>query len=324
MLHKKITLFAWAVLAAVTSGCSDDEESVKGNWLASTVFDGVPRGSAVSFTIGEFAYMGTGYDGDDYLSDFWKYDVSGGYWTQVANFPGTPRSSAVAFAIENDGYVGTGYDGTSELQDFYKYNTTTDTWTPIANYGGSYRRAAVGFNSTTYGYVGTGFDGTNDKKDFWRYEPATDSWTELFGFGGNKRREGASFTIGNKVYFGTGASNSINQVDFWVFDTTTETWTRLKDLDEKSSYEIERANAAMFSIGNYGYISGGNGYVSTWEYDPSTDVWKNKTGFEGASRTDALAIYTSSRAFVLLGKSGNYYFDDMYEFKPFEKYEDED
>lgn len=324
LYDKKQMVLALAMIASLFSSCSSDDESVKGNWLVSAVFDGSPRSSAVSFTIGDYAFMGTGYDGDDYLADFWKYDISGGFWTQVSDFPGAARSSAVAFAIGSNGYVGTGYDAEDYFDDFYKYDTNSDTWEAIANFGGTARRAAVGFNSSSNGYVGTGFDGTNDKKDFWKFDPATNSWTEMFGFGGNKRREAVSFTINDKVYFGTGASNNINQVDFWSFDLDDETWTRLKDVDDKSSYEIERANATGFAIGNYGYICGGNGYNSTWEYEPGTDKWTKKTNFEGASRQDASVIYTGTRGFVMLGKNGNYYYDDMYEFQPNEPYEDED
>lgn len=312
------------MLSFAFTGCTSDDESIKGNWLVTTVFDDEPRSSAVTATIGNFAFMGTGFDGDYYLNDFWKYDISGGYWSQVSDFPGSARFSAVAFAIADSVYVGTGKDGVTYYSDFYKYDVNADTWESIPDFGGTPRKGAVAFNSTTAGYVGTGDDSLNDKKDFWKYDPSTNSWQELVGFGGNKRREAVSFTIGDQVYMGTGASNEINQVDFWVFDLGDESWTRLKDLDEKDSYEIKRSNATGFAIGEYGYICGGNGYNSTWRYDPSTDKWKKRTNFEGNARQDASVIYNGERGFVLLGKSGNYYFDDMYEFKPLEKYEDED
>lgn len=309
---------------ALAGSCnSDDGDNTIGNWVTSTVFDGSPRSSVTGFTIGNYGYAGTGYDGDNYLKDFWRYNIDGGYWEQKADFPGKARSSAVAFSIGDNGYIGTGYDGTDELADFYKYDTNSDTWTPIANFSGTARRAAVAFNSDTYGYVGSGFDGDNDKKDFWRYNPITDAWEEQFGFGGNKRREGLTFTIGTKVYFGTGSSNGINQNDFWVFDTTSETWTRLTDLNDKDSYTVKRTNATGFSVGNYGYVCGGD-VTSVWEYNPSTDKWKQKTDFEGSARQDALSLYNGSKAFILLGKYGNTYYDDMFEFEPFEKLDEDD
>ncbi|AXG73311.1 galactose oxidase [Flavobacterium arcticum] len=323
-LKRNNTLFfGLALCTAFVTSCSSDDSSKLGNWITGTVFDGAPRSSAVSFMIGDYGYAGTGYDGDYYLNDFWQYDINGGYWVQKADFPGEGRSSAVGFSVNNAGYIGTGYNGTDELGDFYEYNPSDNSWEQIADFGGTTRRAAVGFGSATSGYVGSGFDGDNDKKDFWKYNPSTDTWEEMFGFGGNKRREGVTFTIGTNVYFGTGSSNGLNVDDFWVFDTNTETWTKLKDLDDDDNYTVERSNAVGFSIGSYGYIAGGDAN-SVWEYDPANDDWDEKTNFEGTPRQDGAAFNTDSRAFIFLGKYGNYYFDDMYEFRPFEEYDDED
>jgi N-acetylneuraminic acid mutarotase len=322
--YKSLTLAGAALLFLTTACSSDDDADDLGNWITSTVFDGSPRSSSVAFVMGNYAYSGTGYNGDDYLSDFWQYDIQGQYWVQKADVPGEARSSAVAFTVNGYGYIGTGYTGTTELKDFYKYDATANSWTPIADFGGTKRRAGVGFNSSAYGYVGSGFDGDNDKKDFWKYIPETDTWQEVLGFGGNKRREAVTFTIGENVYFGTGSSNSIYLDDFWAFNTTSETWTRLKDIDDNDDYSIARANAVGFAIGSYGYISGGDSNTAVWEYNPATDLWTKKTVFEGAERQDAVAFSTGDRGFVLLGRSGNYYFDDMFEFRPFEKYDDED
>lgn len=305
------------------TACGDSDESTVGNWVQSNTFTDRPRSSAAAFTIDNKGYVGTGYDGDNYLKDFWVYNMQDGSWQQLADYPGESRSSAVAFTVNGKGYLGTGYNGTSELGDFYEFNPATNAWTQIADYAGSARRAAVGFNSTTAGYVGTGFDGTNDKKDFWKYDPATGLWTEIYTFGGNKRREGTTFTIGNKTYLGTGATNGINQKDFWVFDGSDESWTRLRDLDYDDSYTVARSNAVGFAINDYGYIATGD-VSSVWEYHPSDDTWTNKTNFEGSSRQDAVAIYNNSQGFITLGKYGNSYYDDMWEFKPMEAEDDDD
>ena len=318
-----------SLMVVVITGCSDDDEDeLLGNWVERSVFDGTPRSSAVAFTINNTGYMGTGFDGDDYLKDFWKYDLEGNFWSQLADFPGVERSAAVGFTINSDGYVGTGFDGDNELNDFYQYNTSTNMWSPIANFTGGNRRGAIAFNSNAAGYVGTGFDGDNDKKDFWKYNPVTDEWTELVGFGGDKRRDAMTFSIGDKVYLGTGISNGINQEDFWEFDTTTEVWTALTDLDDNDDYSIIRNNAVGFSIGNKGYVACGNlglgPSVSVWEYDPVTDLWVEKTEYEGISREDAIAFYNEARAFVALGRSGTLYLDDNREFFPLEALDEDD
>lgn len=316
----------------LTFSCSSDEEDDDlGNWTKRSSFNAEPRSSAASFTIGNVGYMGTGYDGDDYLSDFWKYDMNLNAWQQLADFPGIARSSAVAFVIDNTGYIGTGYNGdiNDELSDFYKYDITTNTWTPIADYGGGLRRSAVGFNSNSYGYVGTGYDGDGDKKDFWKYDPATDTWTELLGFGGDKRREAVTFKIDDKVYLCTGINNGIYVNDFWSFDLTTEQWTSYKNLDhddyDDDYLDILRSSAVGFSISGRGYIACGENYgpkSTVWEYIPENNIWDQKLSFERNARQDAISFGNGQRAFVSLGRNGTLYLDDTMEFFPFE-WEDE-
>jgi len=315
------------LLFIVACSSDDDGGDELGNWVDRSVLDGTPRSSAAAFTIGNLGYMGTGFDGDDYLNDFWSYDFEGNFWRQLADFPGLERSSGVGFAVNGNGYIGLGFDGDDELGDFYRYNVGSNTWSPIATFEGPPRRGAIAFNSPTAGYVGTGYDGDNDRKDFWRYDPATDSWTELIGFGGTKRRDATSFTIGTNVYIGTGESNGLDQTDFWVFDTTTETWSDLLDLDDDDDYEIARSNGVGFSMGDRGYIACGelglSSSRSVWEYNPSTDLWEEKTAYEGVAREGAIAFYNGSRVFLALGNSGNLYLDDNREFFPLEE-EDED
>lgn len=325
MIKSGFKFLAASVLFLSMVSCnSDDDSEDLGNWITQSVFDGSPRSSAVSFVINNFGYVGTGYDGDDYLNDFWQYNMDGNYWVQKADFPGEDRSSASAFTIGNKGYIGTGYNGTDELSDFYGYDPETNTWTQIADFAGTPRRAAVGFESDSYGYVGSGFDGDNDRKDFWKYDPVNNAWEELLGFGGNKRREATTFTIGNMVYFGTGTSNGVYVTDFWSFNTDTEIWTRLRDIDYEDDYSVERSNASGFAIGNYGYVCGGDNLTGVWEYNPATDTWDSKTNIEASVRQDAVAFSTGARGFVLLGRYGNYYFDDMYELKPFDEQQDDD
>jgi len=120
MKYNKIVLAGAVLLMITTISCSSDDDNNEdlGNWKERSVFDGNPRSNAISFTINNKGYMGTGYDGDDYLSDFWVYDIEGDFWAQKADFPGAPRSSAIGFNINDQGYLGIGYDGDFELSDF--------------------------------------------------------------------------------------------------------------------------------------------------------------------------------------------------------------
>lgn len=318
-----------SLLGVLSVSCgSDDDSDTIGNWIDRSTLNGTARSSAVSFVIDNKGYVGTGYDGDDYLNDFWEYDIEGDYWRQRADFPGEARSAAASFAIDGIGYIGSGYNnGSGELADFYKYNPVSNSWFPVASFPENPRRGAVGFSGNGYGYFGSGTDGDNDRKDFWRYDPVADSWTEFVGFGGNKRHDATTFTIGDKVYFGTGVSNGVYLDDFWEFNTNTETWTQLNDLDEEDSYVVMRSNAAGFAINGYGYIACGiysSQLNSVWEYDPANDTWEEKTNFEGVTRRDPVSFSNGTRGFILLGRNGNEYLDDVMEFFPFQEYDDED
>ncbi|MDC8004822.1 kelch repeat-containing protein [Aureisphaera galaxeae] len=323
----RIGLLALASLMAISCNNDDDGDDRLGNWVDRSIFDGTPRSNSAAFTINNIGYMGTGYDGDDYLKDFWAYDMDGNFWIQLSDFPGVERSAASSFAIGNRGYMGTGFDGDNELADFYEYNPQNNTWAPISDFGGGVRRSAIGFNSESTGYVGTGFDGDNDKKDFWEYDPNADTWTELIGFGGSKRRDGTAFSIGNTVYIGTGISNGVFADDFWAFNTNNETWTELDPIDAEDDYEIARSGASGFALNGRGYIAGGNlgagASTTVWEYDPSSDSWEQKTSIEKTSRENPISFYNDSRAFLALGRSGTLYLDDNFEFFPFQE-EDED
>ena len=136
----KYYLLLSLVLFAVLS-CNKDSNttSLLGNWVDLSDFEGVARYDAVAFTIGDYGYVGTGFDGEVRLKDFWKYDSELNSWTQIADFPGAARNGAVAFSVNGIGYVGTGYDGQSKLQDFYSYDPSTDSWDTIADFEGSAR-----------------------------------------------------------------------------------------------------------------------------------------------------------------------------------------
>ncbi|MDE3741143.1 Kelch repeat-containing protein [Maribacter polysaccharolyticus] len=332
-LDRSLVILLMIGFLSLTFSCSsDDDDDDLGNWTKRSSFNEEPRSNAVAFSVGNNGYMGTGYDGDDYLGDFWKYDFDIDAWQQLADYPGMVRSSAVSFTIGNEGFVGAGYNGdiNEELSDFYKYDTGSNTWIPIADYGGGPRRGAVGFSSNSHGYVGTGYDGDGDKKDFWKYDPATDTWTELLGFGGDKRREAATFKIDDKVYLCTGVNNGVYVKDFWVFDVNTEQWSSFKNLDhddyDDDYLDIMRASAVGFSMAGRGYIACGErpGAMKTiWEYRPENNSWEQKLSFERNARQDAISFGNGERAFVSLGRNGTLYLDDTMEFFPFE-WEDED
>ena len=290
-----------------------------GNWVTRSQLNGPARSEAVAFTIGDFAYLGTGWDGlNKRYGDFWKYDATSDSWADVASMPvGTERSSAVGFAAGGKGFVSTGYDGFIYKADSWEFDVDANTWTQIADFPGGPRYEAVAFGLGDNGYVGTGFDGSNSLKDFYKYSTADSAWTEV-GFSGNKRYSATVFTYNNKAYLVTGVNSGTTVNDFWVFDpsaaTGTAQWTELRHVTNYSSdtYDdsyttIVRSNAASFVIGDKGYVTcGENGslYNFTWEYDFSNDTWVEKTPLEGPGTTGGVGFNIQGRGYFATGRTG--------------------
>lgn len=309
---------------------SDDEEELYGNWSELYDLDGKARSDAVAFVINGKAYLGTGFDGDNRLNDFWEYNAEKNYWTQKADFPGPARNGAVGMAIGNKGYIGTGYDGNNKMNDFYEYDPASNSWTQIADFPGSARYGAVSFAIDDKGYVGCGYD-DNNLKDFYYYNPSTGTWTKTLSIGGSKRRDAQAFSINGKGYVVSGLDNGNYLGDLWEFNPTTEEWTEKRkitnytDEDFDDSYStISRINGVTFIINGKVYLAcGSRGSIvnNVWEYDPSTDLWEEKTAFEGSVRTEAVGFSIGSKGYVTTGRSSSYYFDDIWSFDPNAEYD---
>ncbi len=322
--------FVQVILLVVMPGCKnssddDDAEDLVGNWKELSDFEGVPRSSAVAFTIGAKAYVGTGYDGKNRLRDFWEYDAELNNWTRKADFPGLPRNGAVGFGTSTKGYLGTGYDGTNRLKDFYEYDPATDTWTQIADFGGTARYGAVSFAVSEKGYVGTGDDGSF-LKDLWEYDPATNQWTQKVSLGGAKRRNAAAFVIEGKAYVCTGVNNGVYEYDLWQYDPLVDQWNKMRsianvsDEDYDDDYsDIRGTNKVAFALSGRGFVAtGGEGGAGTsvWEYNPLSDLWNRKTYLEASSRMEAVGFSIGNWGYICTGRNASYYFDDLWGFEP--------
>jgi N-acetylneuraminic acid mutarotase len=75
---------------------------------------------ALSFGIGQYGYLGTGYN-DNYQKDFWKFDPSvgdKGEWTAMSGFGGQKRMGGMAFVIDDIAYICGGENNGSDVTDF--------------------------------------------------------------------------------------------------------------------------------------------------------------------------------------------------------------
>jgi N-acetylneuraminic acid mutarotase len=319
----------------ILTGCpSDEEEELIGNWTTIGSFDGDARGDATGFVIGDTAYICLGYNAKaKALTDLWRYSPSDQTWKRRAPFPGRPRYAAVSFSVGEKAYVGLGFDGKEALGDFWEYNPRINQWdSVVSKFPGVERYYAVGAAVGNKGYVGTGTDGGSPLKDFYSFTPGTPpgtgTWTEISSYGGSKRSGASVFVIGNYLYLLGGTANDGYPTDFQKYDPTSDVWTKVCDLrntdlnsnDDKYD-NIPRSHASTFVINGKGYITLGQKTMalsSTYEYDPGSDIWTERTAFSRSTRSYAVSFsLNNKRGFVMTGRSGSSTrFDDFFEFFP--------
>ncbi len=326
--YRHLFIAAGVTILFAGLGCSKSTSTTTatiGDWSRASDFEGVARTEAVTFTISDTAYIGSGFDGNNRLSDYWSFDHTTGTWTQKADLPGAARSSAAAFAVAGNGYVGTGYDGVNRLQDFYQYDPSENSWTKKADFPAEARYDATGFAITNKGYLTCGFDG-NYLKDLWEYDPSANQWTQKASLGGTKRSAATAFVFGDSAFVCGGLNNGTYPDDFWMYNQTTNSWTQKRKLSNASTdtyddlyTDIARSNAVGFVMNSKAYLVTGekNGVLaSAWEYDPVADQWVTKTGLEASARSGAVAFTTGGTGYITTGSNSTYRFDDNWKFDP--------
>src|SRR5579859_1832332 len=189
--------------------------TLPGAWDKMGSFEGPPRSGAVSFVIGDYAYVGSGFNAQANvkLVDFWRYNATSDSWDQMADLPDAHggRSLAVGFSMNGKGYVGTGQDINSNLlSDFYEFdpsNGPLGTWKRIADFGYSTdlgtasvspRFSALAFSVANRGFVGGGLNNyLSALKDLWEYDATNDVWIKAPSIGGSKRANAFVMVINN-------------------------------------------------------------------------------------------------------------------------------
>jgi N-acetylneuraminic acid mutarotase len=186
------------------------------SWSQKADFSGSARRQAVSFALGDFAYVGTGQDVTGLKKDFFKYDALTNTWSQLNDFPGTARRQAVGFAMGAEAYVGTGDDGVLK-SDFWMYIPTTDSWIQKANFPGTARSGATGWGVFPTAFIATGEDLNFEyRDDVWEYNYFSNSWIQRANLPGPGRKNAISFVIDGVGYLGTGY-NGVFMDDFYAY-----------------------------------------------------------------------------------------------------------
>ncbi|MGZ3902116.1 MAG: kelch repeat-containing protein [Bacteroidia bacterium] len=266
------------------------------------------RDGAMSFSIGNKAYIVAGRGNISVQYDTWQWDMANNTWVKKADFPGGKRYFGCGFTIGTKGYVTCGYDGAYSKNDLWEYDPSIDLWTRKSDLPSTQRHHAVCFTIGSKAYVGTGWCDTSYTalQDFWQWDEATDTWSRIADFGGGPRQGASSFSTNSKGYVGCGESHfdpysgSVIEKDFWEFDPSINTWTRKQDYGGQAGY-----HGLGFSIGKRGYF--GFGLVGErisqdlWEWDSQSDQWTQKSTLPQCERFCGSSFVIGNTGFILLG-----------------------
>lgn len=319
---KKISLFYLIVLSGLFFSACHSDDDTWGDWTKSNSFPGEQRVNAVAFQYGDVVYVGLGYNQglstrDKYLRNF--YSFNGNSWEKEMDFPEEGRKGCVGFVIGDTAYVGAGFRGkevtglSKDLyySDFYKYDLRNKRW---AMNGGEYLKTdikdftgdtvscsfwgGVAFEINGKGYVGTGQVDGRTSKNIYEYDPSTGVWAERI-FPGDARVGGVVFKVGGQVVLCLGSDGNQNVTDVYSFDGRE--WYKKEPLVDRDGgwnddyNKIPRSYAVAFSSNldgdiDRGYVCGGQGTRTAWEYRIDEDRWHEVTEFREAMFTRVAGV----------------------------------
>lgn len=278
----------------------------------------VPRAAAVSFVVGEYAYVFGGRDAEgNYLNDLWRYDIANDAWTSMRETPLRSRVNATACVRNGIVYIGLGFNGqysnsTGYLSDWWSYNASTDTWQQLSDFPANTTARAISLVGDGELYVGYGFCWTYER-DMYRYNIAEDMWSfidvhldrKAFTFP-TRSFGGVGTTCQNRYFAGTGfRAYSLN---WWGEFLPEGAWVKRKNVPG-----YKRTTAACAATKDFVYVIGGMhfGGVNTdgkvlsdiLQYNPNTDNWQYVGNLPNGGRMNHIAFSVGNRVYVGLGEN---------------------
>ena len=149
------------------------------------------------------------------------------------------------------------------------------------------------------------------------------NWISRSSFNGPNRSEAIAFVVGDFAYVATGIDQNFKRYnDLWQYDPTNDNWLQLASLPDsnRNGGGTVRNSGVGFTVNNLGYIGTGyDGYNPMndfWQYDPSSNEWKQIADFAGGARYDAVAFGIQNFGYVSTGYDGSNGQKDFWQYDP--------
>jgi N-acetylneuraminic acid mutarotase len=224
------------------------------SWMQKANYPMGGRYHAIAFSIGNYAYVGTGSDWNGDHDDMWRYSPATNLWSPIPPVPGGPRSGAVALTANGKGYVMLG----DFQNDIWEYDPSTNAWSARPS------SPVTGYSSVGAVYNGKIYVGVGSGTSWAEYNPANGQWTMKATFPGLSRFGSGCFEYNGWIYVVSGSDWSQEFPDSYAYNPQTDQWVQVSDFPGQGRHYF-----TCFSIGNHAY--GGTGTSGTnfndfWEY----------------------------------------------------------
>ncbi|NNM95050.1 MAG: hypothetical protein HKL88_06260, partial [Bacteroidia bacterium] len=294
-------------------------------WQAKANYIGAARTLVASFTIGNFGYIGCGYDGI-FLNDFYKWDQSTNTWSAIANYPGQGLWSPTSFSINGKGYVGLGQTSSHTMAiDLWQYDPSTNIWSPMATFPftGGYDASCFVINNKCY-VICMSNGGPPYNPGVWVYDASANTWSQKSNFPGGNLEGLVAFAIGKTGYAGGGWDGSNSHNAMWRYDTLTDTWTSIAPIPARLS-GID-GDPRAFVLGSRAYVctgrdATGKAIPNGFSYDTVTKSWCKFSFLGNIARGYGAAFTINNKGYMGVGSdtNGQYfgpYVSSLYEYTP--------
>ncbi|NOT37378.1 MAG: hypothetical protein HOP11_08380 [Saprospiraceae bacterium] len=287
-------------------------------WIKKTSLPDTVEGRhhPVTFSIGEFGYVGLGSSPIKSSDAFYQYNSITDEWKLLRRFPGGARGFSIGDSYNSKGYLGFGLNDRGFLNDLWEYDPEKDSWTKKASCPCTPRAHPTFVALDGKIYVGLGSSDMGDLKDFWVYDIATDKWAQMPDLPAKPRHHPFQFGISPYLYSGMGHGGPEIFGDLFRYDPSNNTWKEMARIPAQG-----RVAGTQFSYNGRGYVLSGQGedhdYLATgefWQYEPSTDKWKELPSHPGPGRWAPGSFVIGSKIYFTCGQDSIEHLKDIWSF----------
>ena len=111
-------------------------DPAKNEWFQINNFPGEARTNAISFVVGDRAYVGLGFErqAPPIFKDIYSYNPGTGDWDRMADFPTSSAIVGIQFSSDSKGYVGVTENNATHLGQVFEYSPAEDTWRKVKTF----------------------------------------------------------------------------------------------------------------------------------------------------------------------------------------------